>query len=49
LDARLARGTIARIHGAAHGAHHTHPEAFVVAVEAFLDADPEDLHGGGPA
>lgn len=38
LDARLANGTIARIPGAAHAAHHTHPEAFVTAVEAFLDA-----------
>ena len=36
LDARLANGTIARIEGAAHGAHHTHPDAFVAAVEAFL-------------
>ena len=41
LDARLARGTVARIEGAAHAAHHSHPEAFVAAVEAFLDrADP---------
>lgn len=38
LDARLAHGTVVRIEGAAHGAHHTHPEAFVAAVEAFLDA-----------
>lgn len=37
LDARLARGSIARIEGAAHAAHHTHPDAFVAAVEAFLD------------
>jgi pimeloyl-ACP methyl ester carboxylesterase len=37
LDARLARGSVARIEGAAHAAHHTHPEAFVAAVEAFLD------------
>ncbi|MEW5991269.1 MAG: alpha/beta hydrolase [Chloroflexota bacterium] len=36
LDARLARGSIVRIEGAAHAAHHTHPEAFVAAVEAFL-------------
>jgi pimeloyl-ACP methyl ester carboxylesterase len=40
LDARLARGSIVRIEGAAHAAHHTHPEAFVKAVGAFLDADP---------
>ncbi|OGO53466.1 MAG: hypothetical protein A2V84_08535 [Chloroflexi bacterium RBG_16_70_13] len=37
LDARLAHGSITRIDGAAHAAHHTHPEAFVTAVEAFLD------------
>jgi pimeloyl-ACP methyl ester carboxylesterase len=40
LDARLAEGSVARIEGAAHAAHHTHPEAFVKAVEAFLGADP---------
>jgi pimeloyl-ACP methyl ester carboxylesterase len=40
LDARLAGGSVARIEGAAHAAHHTHPEAFVKAVGAFLDADP---------
>lgn len=39
LAERLANGSIARIDGAAHAAHHTHPEAFVAAVEAFLD-DP---------
>jgi pimeloyl-ACP methyl ester carboxylesterase len=38
LDARLARGSVVTIDGAAHGAHHTHPEPFVAAVEAFLDA-----------
>jgi pimeloyl-ACP methyl ester carboxylesterase len=37
LDARLAHGSIVRIEGAAHAAHHTHPDAFVAAVEAFLD------------
>ena len=37
LDARLARGSVARIEGAAHAAHHTHPEAFVAAVEASLN------------
>ncbi len=39
LDARLEHGAIARIDGAAHAAHHTHPDAFVAVVEAFLDAD----------
>jgi len=38
LGARLANGSVARIEGAAHAAHHTHPETFVAAVEAFLDA-----------
>ncbi|MBI2778051.1 MAG: alpha/beta fold hydrolase [Chloroflexi bacterium] len=38
LDARLSHGSIVRIEGAAHAAHHTHPAAFVAAVEAFLDA-----------
>jgi pimeloyl-ACP methyl ester carboxylesterase len=37
LDRRLVRGSIARIEGAAHAAHHTHAEAFLAAVEAFLD------------
>ena len=36
LDARLADGRIARIDGARHAAHHTHPEIFVAAVRAFL-------------
>lgn len=36
LDARLADGRIVVIEGARHAAHHTHPEAFVTAVEAFL-------------
>jgi pimeloyl-ACP methyl ester carboxylesterase len=36
LDARLADGRIVVIEGARHAAHHTHPEAFVAAVEAFL-------------
>jgi pimeloyl-ACP methyl ester carboxylesterase len=39
LDARLARGSVVRIQGAAHAAHHTHPAAFIAAIEAFLDAD----------
>jgi pimeloyl-ACP methyl ester carboxylesterase len=37
LDALLADGDVARIEGAAHAAHHTHAEAFVSAVAAFLD------------
>ena len=37
LDAHLAQGSIARIPGAAHAAHHTHPYEFVAAVESFLD------------
>jgi pimeloyl-ACP methyl ester carboxylesterase len=37
LDARLAHGSVERIEGAAHAAHHTHPDAFVDAIEAFLD------------
>ena len=36
LDARLADGRIARIDGARHAAHHTHPDAFVAAVRGFL-------------
>jgi pimeloyl-ACP methyl ester carboxylesterase len=36
LDARLADSRIVVIEGARHAAHHTHPEAFVAAVEAFL-------------
>jgi pimeloyl-ACP methyl ester carboxylesterase len=39
LDARLANGRIVVIDGARHAAHHTHPESFVEAVEAFL-AEP---------
>jgi pimeloyl-ACP methyl ester carboxylesterase len=46
LDNRLADGTIARIRGAAHGAHHSHPDAFVTVVEAFLDGRSLE---GGPA
>lgn len=38
LDGRLADSRITIIDGGAHGAHHTHPEAFVAAIEAFLDA-----------
>jgi pimeloyl-ACP methyl ester carboxylesterase len=40
LDARLRNGRVVTIAGARHAAHHTHPEAFVTAVEAFL-ADPD--------
>ena len=36
LDDRLAAGTIVVIPGATHAAHHTHPEAVVEAVIAFL-------------
>ncbi|HEU0237515.1 MAG TPA: alpha/beta hydrolase [Candidatus Limnocylindrales bacterium] len=36
LDARLRDGQIAVIPGAAHAAHHTHPDAFVAAVAPFL-------------
>jgi pimeloyl-ACP methyl ester carboxylesterase len=37
LAARLADGRVVTIDGAKHAAHHTHAEAFVAAVEAFLD------------
>ena len=40
LDARLRNGRIVRIDGARHAAHHTHADAFVGAIEAFL-ADPD--------
>jgi pimeloyl-ACP methyl ester carboxylesterase len=36
LDARLADGRVVVIDGARHAAHHTHPAAFVAAIEAFL-------------
>jgi pimeloyl-ACP methyl ester carboxylesterase len=36
LDARLADGRIEEIEGARHAAHHTHPDAVVEAVRAFL-------------
>jgi pimeloyl-ACP methyl ester carboxylesterase len=39
LDARLANGRVVVIEGARHGAHHTHPEAFVEAITTFL-AEP---------
>jgi len=37
LDAHLANGRIVTIPGARHAAHHTHPDAVVVAVTDFLD------------
>jgi len=40
LDARLRNGRVVTIPDARHAAHHTHVEAFVAAVEAFL-ADPD--------
>jgi pimeloyl-ACP methyl ester carboxylesterase len=36
LDERLADGRVVVIPGARHAAHHTHPEAFIEAVETFL-------------
>ena len=36
LDARLRNGRVVTIDGARHAAHHSHPEPFVAAVEAFL-------------
>jgi len=39
LAARLPDSDLVVIDGAAHAAHHTHPTAFVAALEAFLDAD----------
>ena len=40
LDARLRNGRVVTIEGARHAAHHTHADAFVTAIEAFL-ADPD--------
>ena len=40
LDARLGNGRVVTIDGARHAAHHTHADAFVAAIEAFL-ADPD--------
>ena len=37
LQARLADGRVVVIDGARHGAHHTHPLAFVAAIDAFAD------------
>jgi pimeloyl-ACP methyl ester carboxylesterase len=36
LDERLVDGRVVVIEGARHAAHHTHPDAFVAAVESFL-------------
>jgi len=36
LDERLATGRIVVLASARHAAHHTHPDAFVAAAEAFL-------------
>jgi pimeloyl-ACP methyl ester carboxylesterase len=36
LDARLGNARVTVIDGARHAAHHTHPDAFVAAVRAFL-------------
>lgn len=44
LDERLAAGAIATIPGAKHAAHHTHPDAVVAAVTAFLvDSSPRHM------
>jgi pimeloyl-ACP methyl ester carboxylesterase len=37
LDARLGDGRLVTIPGARHGAHHSHPDAFLAAVRAFVD------------
>lgn len=37
LDARLSDGRVVVIAGARHAAHHTHPDAVVAAVTAFLE------------
>ncbi len=37
LDTRLADGRLMVIDGARHAAHHSHPDQFIAAVEAFLD------------
>ena len=43
---RLAHGEFIVIEGSAHAAHHTHPVAFVAAVESFLDRPPEGNQQG---
>jgi pimeloyl-ACP methyl ester carboxylesterase len=40
LDARLTQGRVVVIPGARHAAHHTHVDAFVGAIRAFLE-DPD--------
>ena len=47
LAERLPNAELVVIDGAAHAAHHTHPAAFVAAVEAFLDAPDSDTRAGG--
>ena len=42
LAARLADGRIVEIEGARHAAHHTHPDAVVETVRAFLSGDGQD-------
>jgi pimeloyl-ACP methyl ester carboxylesterase len=37
LEARLANGRLQVIDGARHGAHHSHPEALLAALRAFID------------
>ncbi len=37
LDARLPDGRLVIIAGARHAAHHTHPDRFIAAVEAFVE------------
>jgi pimeloyl-ACP methyl ester carboxylesterase len=43
LDQRLRDGRVVTIPGARHAAHHTHPDAVVEAIHAFL-ADPPVAH-----
>jgi pimeloyl-ACP methyl ester carboxylesterase len=40
LDERLADGRLECIAGARHGAHHSHPEAFIAAVREFTGGLP---------
>ena len=42
LDSRLSDGRMVEIEGARHAAHHTHPDAMVTAVRAFLADDHQD-------
>lgn len=43
LDGRLADGRIVEIAGARHAAHHTHPDAVVAAVLAFVAGDAASM------